>query len=397
MAALHDSFGARSNRGRQLRRAGLSASAAFLALGCVDIHPQFDGVDAAPQSPDGGPSGGDSSGFVDASIPPGAWINATANLANMPSECGNMTSVFAKPDEDMLVAGIAQKGLWASRDGGGSWQALGLSSGSATITNRPSSIVFDPQVSTRWWEAGIYNGGGVYETTDNGSTFVQLGDVVRCDAVSVDLSDPARKTLLAGGHEQSQTLYRSTDGGAMWKNVGGGLPANTNCTNPLVIDAQTHLVGCGGYGGGPSGVYRTTDGGTTWSVVTTSGGALAPLRASDHSIYWASPNGLGLTRSTDDGQHWSDVGKGVRNAAARPVELPDGRIATLGADSILVSADHGASWAPASAKLPYSDAVGLAYSSQRKAFFIWHFTCGTGNIPVPADATMRFDFDYQKY
>ena len=46
--------------------------------------------------------------------------------------------------------------------------------------------------------------------------------------------------------------------------------------------------------------------------------------------------------------------------------------------------------------LPYSDAVGLAYSKFQKAFYIWHFTCGfNGPIPVPADAVMRYPFDYQ--
>ena len=39
------------------------------------------------------------------------------------------------------------------------------------------------------------------------------------------------------------------------------------------------------------------------------------------------------------------------------------------------------------------DAIGLTYSVQRKAFFIWHFDCGK---QVLADAIMRYDFDYLK-
>jgi photosystem II stability/assembly factor-like uncharacterized protein len=362
------------------------------ALACIDVHDQFGDIDAAAAS-----SSGDPSLLSDAAVPPGAWANVTANLANMPSECGNLTSVFAKPDEDMLIAGVALHGLWASRDGGGSWQPLGTGSGSAAITNRPTSIVFDPQDSTRWWESGIYGGGGVFRTTDNGLTFTQLGDVTHCDAVSVDMTDPDRRTLFAGGHETAQTLHRSIDGGATWTSVGGNLPAGTNCTTPLVLDAQNTLVGCGGYGGGPSGVYRTTDGGNTWSAVTSSGGALAPLRTTSGAIYWANAIGGGITRSTNDGQHWVDAGQGVIDRPVRPIEMPDGRVATLGSHYVVITADQGLTWKPASAKLPYDDAVGLAYSSQRKAFFIWHFSCGQGDVPVPADAVMRFDFDYQKY
>lgn len=333
---------------------------------------------------------------ADGSSPSASWTNVTANLANMASECGNMTSVFAKPDENLLIAGIALDGLWASNNGGANWQAMGTGSGSATITNRPTSIAYDPMTSTRFWESGIYNGGGVYETMDDGTTFVQVGDVTHCDLVSIDFSDPDRQTMLAGGHEQSQTLYRSADGGTTWNNVGAGLPVNTNCTFPMIIDSQTHLVGCGGYGGGATGIYRTTDGGVTWVSTTASGGASAPLRATDQSIYWASPGGLGMTRSTDDGQNWADViGSGVITAVT-PIELPDGRIATLGPTYVMVSANHGATWSPATAALPYSDAVGIVYSAQEKAFYTWHFTCGfNGPVPVPSDAIMKFDFDYQ--
>jgi photosystem II stability/assembly factor-like uncharacterized protein len=366
-----------------------------MLAGCViPISPT--GVSTGDAGEAGAISVGGDSGTDGGAAPTGTWINVTANLANMDSECGNMASVTAKPDEDMLIAGIAQKGLWASRDGGGSWKALGTGKGSAVITNRPQAIVFDPQDSKRFWESGIYNGGGVYETEDDGTTLTQLGTVIDSDLVSVDFSDPNRMTLLAGGHEMAQTLNRSTDGGTMWSSVGGGLPANTNCTFPLVIDAQTHLVGCAGYGGGPIGVYRTIDGGDNWTRVASSGGASAPLRASDGSIYWATPNLGGLARSTDDGQHWTDVVGANVIESVHPVELPDGRLATLGTQYVLVSADHGKTWLQASVSLPYNP-VGLTYSSQQKAFYIWHFTCGfNGPVPVPPDAIMSFHFDYTK-
>jgi hypothetical protein len=360
-----------------------------------------DGGASETGASEGGPSDGGTidGGSSESGTPPSnGWINVTSNLANMPSECGNMTSVTAKPDEDMLIAGIAQDGLWASTDGGGSWKALGTGKGSAVITNRPMAIVFDPETSKRYWESGIYNSGGVYETEDDGATFTQLGSVTNDDLVSVDFTDPNRMTLLAGSHESgTPTLSRSTDGGKTWSSVSAGLPTMTNCTSPLVIDTQTYLVGCAGYGGGPIGVYRSIDGGTTWTGVTTSGGAGAPLRASDNSIYWATPNTAGMTRSTDDGQQWSNVVGPNVVESVHPVELPDGRIAALGPQTIVVSADMGATWQPATTALPYSDASGLTYSVQRKTFYIWHFTCGFNMpIPVPVDAIMSFYFDYTK-
>jgi hypothetical protein len=346
-------------------------------------------------------AGGQGTNGPDGSAPTGTWLNVTGNLANMPSQCGNMSFVSAKPDEDMLIAGIALDGLWASRNGGATWSALGAGSdASAPITNRTSSIVYDPQNSMRFWESGIYNAGGVYETTDDGVTFVQSGAVTHVDLVSVDFSDPNRQTLLAGGHEEAQMVFRSVNGGMTWSNVGGGLPANTACSFPLIIDSQTYLVGCDGYGGGPVGVYRTTDGGTMWASAVGTGGASAPLVALDGSIYWASPNGMGMVRSTDQGQTWSNVvGSGVIGSL-HPIELPDGRIVAIGPPNgtqyVVASADHGATWSPISVALPFNNEVGIAYSSQRKAFYIWQLTCGDGNVPVPSNAIMSIAFDYQK-
>jgi photosystem II stability/assembly factor-like uncharacterized protein len=327
-------------------------------------------------------------------------MSVTSNLTGMTSECGTVCAVFSKPDEDLLIAGVARLGLWSSRDGAATWQRMETGAGASVIDHRPQSMVFDPDptYSKRFWESGIYGStGGVYATADDGTTFAQLGSVSGDDLVSVDFTDPARKTLLAGSHEKTQTLWRSTDGGQSWQNVGGNLPAEGNCTHPLVIDAHTHLVGCGGYGSGPTGIYRTTDGGATWAVATTSGGSFQPLRAkSDGSIYWASSGGQGMTRSTDNGAHWTDVvGSGVITGYS-PIELPDGRIATLGPQYVMVSKDRGVTWNPGSAALPYDDAQGLAYSAAHRAFYIFHIACGNGDVAVPADAVMRFDWDYQK-
>src|SRR5205823_1076331 len=137
--------------------------------------------------------------------------------------------VFVRPDHDMLSVSVALHGLWASEDGANSWTALGSDPGSAAITNRGSGIVFDPEHPDTFWESGIYNGNGVYRTDDNGRTFKALGEVPSSDAVSVDLSDPARRTLLSGTHERTMA-YRSVDGGATWTDVANSLPAEVGFT-----------------------------------------------------------------------------------------------------------------------------------------------------------------------
>jgi hypothetical protein len=325
----------------------------------------------------------------------GNWVNTTSNLAKLDSECGNMSFVSAKPDEDLLIAGVAVNGLWGSRDGGDSWTQLGTGAGSDMIINRTSAIIYDPTDSNKFWESGIYGGPGAYVTTDDGATFSKLGNVIHTDLLSVDLGDPERKTLLAGGHEQAQTLNLSTDGGKTWMPIGSKLPSNSYCNNPLVIDANNLLTGCTTFASGPTGIYLTTDSGGSWTSLTTSGGAGTPLRASDGSIYWASSGEGGMTRSTDGGMTWKDVVGGGVLKSLSPIELPDGRIAALGLHAVVVSADHGATWTEVSPPLPYGDVAGLAYSAPQKSFYVWHFTCAfPAPIPLPADAIMKFAFDY---
>lgn len=404
-------------------RAAFPLVAAFVLSGCI-VAPCPKGRDCsapagtAPAGTGGATGAGGAGGVGQGGAGPhGPWIDVTGNLAGMDSDCGNMADLSAKSDEDMLIAGIAKQGLWATRDQGKSWQPLGLGSDSGTnpISNRMSAIVYDctgrncagPTDTNRFWESGIYSEAGVFETKDDGATFEQLGDVTQLvssrhsDLVSIDFSDPERKTLLAGGHEQSQTLYRSTDAGRTWTEIGGGLPDNTNCTRPIVIDSLTYLVGCAGYGGGVTGIFRTTDGGVNWTQVSESGGEDTPLSASDGSIYWASPNSKGLARSTDDGQTWTLVtDHGV--SSTHPIELTDHRLAILapGAAGVLVSKDHGANWEQATPAVvsPVVGAAaftprGVVYSRQAKAFYVWHFTCDAGANPVPPGAILRYDFD----
>jgi hypothetical protein len=337
-------------------------------------------------------------GTVDASLATdaGGWTNVTSNLAGLTSECGNMTYLTAKPDEDFIIAGIALQGLWGSRNGGQSWSQLGQGSGSAVIDHRPSDIVFDPSHTNVWWESGIYGTTeGVYVTSDDGTTFEALGTIHSNDAVSVDFTDPNRQTLLAGAHETPQELYKSTDGGAGWTNVGAGLPSTEECPEPYVIDSQTYLVGCNK---SVPAIFRSTDGATTWTQVASEGGMYAPLVASDGTIYWGSSDGA-FVRSSDMGQTGTQPVKPYTFMAVAPIELPNSkRIATLAGNQVVVSADQGVTWNAVTPALQTVGGggngwIGLAYDKARSLLLAWYWTCGSAPVPVPSDAIMAFPFE----
>jgi hypothetical protein len=316
----------------------------------------------------------------------GTWQNVTGNLAGLASECGNLTLLSAVPGSSTIIAGVATKGLWANSSG--TWTALGTGSGSAVVGNRPSWIVYDPANPSNFWESGIYNSsGGVFKTTNAGSTFTRLGATLwHNDYVSVDFTDANRQVLLAGGHEQTQTVYKSSDGGQTWTNIGANLPANTNhSTHPLVINTQTYVVNTQGWAGGTSGIFRTTNGGASWQQVHNVGPAQPPLVTSSGAIYW--PTFGTLAKSTNGGATWTQVGSGLLNAT--PAELPDGRLVALSGNSLVVSTDGGATWSAIGPALPYQP-HGVIYSPGRKAFFVWRGDCG--NV-VPSDAILRLDMD----
>jgi photosystem II stability/assembly factor-like uncharacterized protein len=205
--------------------------------------------------------------------------------------------------------------------------------------------------------------------------------------VSVDFTDPNRQTLLAGGHEQSQTIYRSTNGGQSWTNVGVNLPANTKfSTIPLVINSQTHLVNAQGYADGIAGIFRTTNGGTSWQQVSPLGPPVAPLVTASGVIYW--PFGGGLLKSTNAGLSWTQVGSNLHDIT--PVELPDGTLVSAAGNRLVSSTDGGSNWSALGPDLPYTPAS-LTYSPNRQAFFISHWDCG--NVVLP-DAIMKLDYSF---
>jgi photosystem II stability/assembly factor-like uncharacterized protein len=311
-------------------------------------------------------------------------VNVTANLAGMPSECGNLTIVVARPDAGTVIAGIALHGLFATEDGGKTWSPLGAGAGSAKIINRPTSLLFDPAHPGTFWEAGIYNGGGVYRTTDGGVTFTQLGTIGHNDAVSVDLSDPDRKTLLAGGHEMKRHLMLSTNGGQSWSDIGMNLPADSHFASvPLVLDARTFLLSSCGWGDGTCGIYRSADAGGTWTRATDLPPGPNWVQTPDGAIYFTIYGDAGVMKSTDRGVSWTKVASGMSSNAL--IELPDHRVVGATANRMMITSDAGKTWAPFGAAAPYAVHM-LTYSAMLKAFFIRKADCGNAVLP---DAVMK--------
>jgi photosystem II stability/assembly factor-like uncharacterized protein len=342
------------------------------------------------------------------STPPADWESVTNNLTGLASECGNVGGVYPDPHSDLLVVGIALEGLFASTDGAKTWNSIGKTG--ATIKNRLSAIVYDPENVDTFWESGIYgwetSTDGIFVTTNNGNSFTSISTTLpgaqTNDSISIDFTDPARKTMLAGTHEQTAVLYLSTNAGSTWSNIGTALPAGLGfCTTTLVLNSTTLLVGCAASWSGKAGaIVRSTDTGKTFTAVHSRGVVEQPLVASDGTIYWAEEGG-GVLMSTDQGTNWQEIAASNAAGMVRPLELPDGRIVSAvpttfdggASGQIVVAAARSSTWTTIGTPMPFAP-VGMSYSPFRNEFFIWYFTC-TGANAVPANGIMRFGWDYR--
>jgi hypothetical protein len=411
--------------GEVVRRRGgvLLVLVALLGAGCRDSGPPitFDPTTVPPATTgppattaataDGDPSAGPPSSLAPVAVGR-RWVDATANLTGMESYCGNLSFVSARPDRDQVLAGVAGQGLFSNDPGSSEWVPFGRDSGSASLNHRTSSIVYDPGDPARFWESGYYGLGAppdtsaasVNRTDDDGATFVGLGRVPPADRVSVDLTDPDRRTLLAGNRGETK-VFRSTDGGATWADISDGLPTDLGeASFPHVLDARTYLLGThkGDKGADASpGIWRTVDGGATWTKVFEPGVAGPPLASADGNLYWVLDDG-GVISSADGGVSWTPLsGRGPTGGGpsgdarrARIIELPDGNWVSMSDNVVVVSRDHGASWRGVGPRLPFAPA-GFTYSDIRNAVYAWQNYCDfqAGVNPVMAQAIMRLDLD----
>jgi len=165
--------------------------------------------------------------------------------------------------------------------------------------------------------------GGVWKTTNGGNTWKPIFDdvhVASVGAVAVAPSDP--NVVYVGTGNQSgwsftpgNGIYKSTNAGRTWTNV--GLPAS-QYIGAIVVDprnANAALVAVQGPRGdapGDRGVYRTTDGGRTWSHVAPADGSVGASEVhvdfDDAQVVYALLSTGGAQKSVDGGATWTAIG-----------------------------------------------------------------------------------------
>ena len=249
---------------------------------------------------------------------------------------GRVNSIAIDPSNPKRIfIGAAQGGVWRTTDGGATWTPLtdskcSLAMGSVTIDPGDSNTIYAGTGELNN-SADSYYGCGVLKSVDGGDHWDQLGigtfvsttsASARISKVVVDRSN-SKSVLVAA----SNGLWRSTDGGSSWSLViqnpvtgGGGVVSDVvqDVTNPLVFYAAQGASGGANSNAPTNGVYKSTDGGATWTRATTfpitNVGRINLAVASNGAIYAAVQNSasggstfgnlLGIYISSDGGTTW---------------------------------------------------------------------------------------------
>jgi photosystem II stability/assembly factor-like uncharacterized protein len=185
--------------------------------------------------------------------------------------------------------GATGGGLWKTTDGGTTWSAVSdkhfksSSVGAVAIAPSNPDIVYAGMGETQL-RGNIIQGDGVYRSSDAGKTWTHAGlEKTRAIArLRVHPTKPDVVFAAAFGDPYAQTadrgIYRSQDGGKRWDRVlfrdmkTGGVDLSLDAKDPNVIYAALwealrtpHSLSSGGPG---SGLFKSTDGGNTWTELT---------------------------------------------------------------------------------------------------------------------------------
>jgi photosystem II stability/assembly factor-like uncharacterized protein len=201
---------------------------------------------------------------------------------------------LAVVEQDPRVFYVASStgGIWKTIDNGIRWipqfqdQAV-HSMGDIAVHQQDTSIVWAgtgeraSRQSTGW-------GDGVYKSTDGGTTWEHMGleESHHVGRITLHPDDPDVVYVASMGHlwgpnEEDRGLFRSTDGGESWERIlyvddeTGAVDVRIDPENPEILYAamyQRRRRPWGFHGGGPgSGLYKSTDGGDSWTRLTNAG------------------------------------------------------------------------------------------------------------------------------
>ena len=248
-------------------------------------------------------------------------------------------------------------GLLRSADGGRTWAASNNFSGTIRC------LAMDPSSRLSLWACG---NDGLYQSTDGGAIFARVPGLPAKGASAVVIRPDRPSTILTG--VWGGGVWRSTDGGGTWSHLNNGIPMNIGRVDLSLCRANPDvMVAAGEVNSGQ--LWKTVDGGDTWTLLSAATGLgggqcwydLAVAVAPDdcNTFYFG---GQGAYVSRDGGQTWPQMptsGSGSAGWDFHAILAGPGGEVVLGADAgVFRSTDWGATFAPRSDNLPTTQYYG---------------------------------------
>jgi len=238
-------------------------------------------------------------------------------------------------DRNVYYVGAGGGGVWKTTDGGDSWDAVFRDQPTASI----GAIALAPSNPNIVWVGtgegnprnDVVDGRGVFMSPDAGKTwqFMGLGDVGQITRIVIDPADPNVVLVGALGHvwapNAERGVFRTADGGKTWQKV---LFVNdtTGVADLVMVPGNPRVLFAGMWqfvrypwelvsGGNGSGIYRSTDGGLTWTrlkdglptgMLGRIALAVGPSNPSHAYALVETTQGM-LWDSKDQGDHWAKV------------------------------------------------------------------------------------------
>jgi photosystem II stability/assembly factor-like uncharacterized protein len=256
-----------------------------------------------------------------------------------PFRGGRVAAVAGVPTQPFVYYfGATGGGVWKTTDGGVNWTPLGDgvfktgSVGAVAVAESDPNVVY-VGMGEQTLRGNVSHGDGMYKSTDAGKTWRKTGleDTRHVSRVRVHPKNADLVYVAAIGHafgpNEQRGVFRSKDGGRTWERVlyksprAGAIDLTFDPTNPSILYASLWQVVRRPWGfesGGPdSGLYKSTDGGDTWTEITRNQGlprgvvgkiGVAVSPANPERV-WAMVEAEegGLFRSENGGQTWARV------------------------------------------------------------------------------------------
>ena len=207
----------------------------------------------------------------------------------------------------------------------GYWTSLGPSdftwgNGWNGGVGRINCIAFHPTNSSIFWVGAP--AGGLWKTTNGGTSWTPLTDgmpSIGVSGIAIDYTNTNILYILSGdgdgGDTRSVGVLKSSDGGDTWVATDMTYTALDDVRGyKLLMHPTNHLIL---FAVMTNGIWKTTNGGTTWTQVKTGSFRDIEFKPGDPTVVYASGNSTEFWKSTDTGGTWTEITSGVPTTASR--------------------------------------------------------------------------------